>query len=276
MVTRSLCILLLVIISTLTHAEGMNDTDVHIMQTQSEDGTRIYTAHNEALLPIEVEIAATLVNNVHTDPTLPLRHVLQPHESLRLFSVVPIDRTRTAEFTFHYEEVYGDPASEHDSNTYYALPFGDGQRFRVTQGFNGTVSHHDDQNRYAVDITMPEGTSLYASRSGKVVKIQDGEYRSGQTADLTEKANLIRILHDDGTMSVYAHLKAGRIFVDEGDWVVTGDLLAESGNSGFSSGPHLHFVVQRNSGMKLVSIPFSWILEDGRTLAPKEGQWLER
>ncbi|MCO6717057.1 M23 family metallopeptidase, partial [Streptomyces sp. CHB19.2] len=68
--------------------------------------------------------------------------------------------------------------------------------------------------------------------------------------------NFVRILHDDGTMSVYLHLQRGSIKVAEGQWVRTGQPLASSGNTGRSTGPHLHFVVQRNTGEAVESIPF--------------------
>ena len=72
------------------------------------------------------------------------------------------------------------------------------------------------------------------------------------------RANFVRILHDDGTMGVYLHLKQGSVSVREGQRVKVGSPLALSGNTGNSSGPHLHFVVQRNSGAGLVSIPYQF------------------
>ena len=68
----------------------------------------------------------------------------------------------------------------------------------------------------------------------------------------------MRILHDDGTMSVYLHLKHRSVVVSEGQRVRTGELLAKSGNTGNSTGPHLHFVVQKNIGLETVSIPFAF------------------
>jgi murein DD-endopeptidase MepM/ murein hydrolase activator NlpD len=70
--------------------------------------------------------------------------------------------------------------------------------------------------------------------------------------------NFVRILHDDGTMGVYLHLQRGSVKVQEGQRVSLGQPLARSGNTGNSTGPHLHFVVQRNVGMALESIPFSF------------------
>ena len=68
----------------------------------------------------------------------------------------------------------------------------------------------------------------------------------------------MRILHDDGTMGVYLHLMKGSVAVREGQRVETGTRIARSGNTGNSTGPHLHFVVQRNVGLAIESIPFDF------------------
>jgi murein DD-endopeptidase MepM/ murein hydrolase activator NlpD len=70
------------------------------------------------------------------------------------------------------------------------------------------------------------------------------------------RANFVRILHDDGSMALYAHLKTGGVLVRVGQQVQAGQQIGLSGNTGFTTGPHLHFAVQVNRGMRLVSIPF--------------------
>ena len=80
-------------------------------------------------------------------------------------------------------------------------------------------------------------------------------------AGLTKKAyggraNFVRILHDDGTMALYAHLKTDGVLVRVGQQVQAGQQIGLSGNTGFTTGPHLHFAVQVNRGMRLISIPF--------------------
>jgi murein DD-endopeptidase MepM/ murein hydrolase activator NlpD len=59
-------------------------------------------------------------------------------------------------------------------------------------------------------------------------------------------------------MGVYLHLMQGSVVVREGQRVATGERLARSGNTGNSTGPHLHFVVQRNVGLAIESIPFDF------------------
>ena len=70
--------------------------------------------------------------------------------------------------------------------------------------------------------------------------------------------NYVRILHDDGTMGVYLHLMRQSVTVQVGQRAELGSLIARSGNTGNSTGAHLHFVVQRNIGLALESIPFDF------------------
>ena len=56
-------------------------------------------------------------------------------------------------------------------------------------------------------------------------------------------------------MALYAHLKAEGVLVRVGQRVRAGQQIGLSGNTGFTTGPHLHFVVQVNRGMRLESIP---------------------
>jgi murein DD-endopeptidase MepM/ murein hydrolase activator NlpD len=70
------------------------------------------------------------------------------------------------------------------------------------------------------------------------------------------RANFIRILHADGSMAVYAHLAEHGALVRQGQPVETGQRIGLSGNTGYSTAPHLHFAVQVNRGGQLTSIPF--------------------
>ena len=230
-----------------------------------------YFIHNNFLIPIEVRVYATSSKNIITTPPLPLQKVISPKSEEYLFNVRQIDPYSEATFQFSYEEVFGDPKSIHDDSAIYQLPFEKNQSFFVSQGFNGATSHKDEQNRYAVDFSMPIGTKILASRTGTIVDIHQDFYENGLQKEYQRKANSIRILHDDGSMAVYAHLKSDRVFVYIGDRVNAGDLIAESGNTGFSSGPHLHFAVQMNTGMLLKSIPFQFTLSNNQRITPIQG-----
>lgn len=146
------------------------------------------------------------------------------------------------------------PQPVYPQQTYrYPLPWRGGP-FRLSQGPNGSFSHTDTKSRYAMDIAMPEGTPIIAARSGVVVKTENEQIGRGNDAS----GNFVRVQHDDGTQGVYLHLKQGSVSVRVGQRVAVGSPLALSGNTGNSSGPHLHFVVQRSTAAGLVSIPYEF------------------
>lgn len=128
---------------------------------------------------------------------------------------------------------------------------------RIDQGFDGAYSHNDDENRDALDFAAPIGTPVLAARSGIVLQVETGFREQGTDAARdASRANYIRILHDDGSMALYGHLAPNGAMVVVGQQVEAGERIGRSGNTGYSTAPHLHFVVQVNRGGQLVSIPF--------------------
>ena len=139
----------------------------------------------------------------------------------------------------------------------YQMPFSANAQWTISQGFYGQASHNDSLSEYAVDFNIPMGTPVHAARTGIVMEVIDQYPDTGgvRKSDV-EHANVIRILHEDGSMAVYGHLMQDSAVVTPGLWLVGGTVIAQSGNSGFTRGPHLHFAIQLNSGMQLNSIPF--------------------
>lgn len=138
----------------------------------------------------------------------------------------------------------------------YAWPLAT-DTLRIGQGWGGGFSHRDDENRHAVDFAVPEGTPVLAARDGLVMQVEAGFAQGGlDSPDDVDRANFVRILHGDGTMAVYAHLAPGGALVRQGERVRRGQRIGTSGSTGYSGGPHLHFVVQANRGLRLASLPF--------------------
>ncbi len=190
-------------------------------------------------------------------PALPLTAELAAGERRVVAHLYPpgdLAETDSDGARLRIEAVPGSPGAHADA-VLYALPFAD-RPVRIDQGFGGAFSHHDPANAYALDFALPEGTQVLAARDGMVMEVRDDFRESGTDARLGQAANLVRVLHADGSMAIYAHLAAGGVQVRVGQTVRRGERLGLSGNTGLSSGPHLHFVVQLNRGLRLESVPF--------------------
>ncbi len=245
------------------------------MRTLGTEHAPEYAFFNQLWGPVEIEIGLTDVENVTTEPPLPARFVLQGQTEKRLVKAGPADPTRGFHFKLTYRSMIGPPLAVVPAAVDYYPPFPLGRTFIISQGFDDDTTHHDPANQYAVDIAMPVGTPVLAARSGRVMDAQDNFHGAAQKEHYLQRANEIRILHDDGTMAVYAHLEANSLRVRPGGQVKRGQWIANSGNTGYSNGPHLHFAVQMNAGMSLESMPFNFKVPTGGTMTPSHQMPIE-
>lgn len=100
---------------------------------------------------------------------------------------------------------------------------------------NGKQSPTYGRPHGGIDFGVPEGTSVYAAKDGTVL---------GTNFDANGLGNYVKIRHDDGYESIYGHLS--QKLASSGSRVQAGALIGLSGNTGFSTGPHLHFQVQKD------------------------------
>jgi murein DD-endopeptidase MepM/ murein hydrolase activator NlpD len=207
---------------------------------------------------------------------LPARFVIPAASEIPAVRIRPADRRQGWSYKFNYRFSFGDPAAVHQPPRAYRPPLAPGHAFPITQAFHGSFSHHESYSEYAVDIAMPEGTPVHAVRAGVVMVIANDFYGNGLDLEkYGQRANFICIAHDDGTMAIYAHLQLETSQVSPGARVAAGQLLGYSGNTGYSGGPHLHFVIQRNAGMRLVAVPFEFDDGQGRGVIPEAGKVLQ-
>ena len=227
------------------------ERQVYLVITKKKGADSVYV-RNDLYAPVEIELSFAGLQNVNGAPSRPIRRVMPARSSIRLALLTAMNAEKPLAYVPRFEYSLGDPSG---AALAYQYPYPwRGGPFRLSQGANGQYSHFGPRNRYAMDIAMPEGTPIIAARGGVVVKTENRQ--SGRGTDAS--GNFVRVLHDDGTMSVYLHLKKGSVCVREGQRVTVGSALALSGNTGNSTGPHLHFVVQRNTGLGLVSIPYQF------------------
>lgn len=158
----------------------------------------------------------------------------------------------------------------HDDSFVYRLPYQLSTRRRVGQGYNGEFSHRGE---YAIDWNMPVGTPVYAARGGKVIEVVDHYTSGGVRKAYREHSNNIKILHDDRSVGAYVHLQNNGSFVKVGESVVQGQKIGLSGNTGYSSGPHLHFEVYSiNEFLEEVNFPIKFEVGDSAPRELEEGK----
>ena len=162
----------------------------------------------------------------------------------------------------------GSPDAIHNASAPYRVPFGVGSTFLVSQAYPSRITHTTADSQYAIDFALPDGTPVYAAREGTVINARHDFFRGATAPVMLDQANVIEILHSDGTIGLYAHLHWDSIRVRIGEHVARGQYIADSGNTGFTSGPHLHFAVIRNAGVENVSIPVQFAGIAGVAVTP--------
>lgn len=237
-----------------------------VIEPRSTPGALGMVAVNECRCPVEFAIKVK-----DADGAERVAQAVVPERSQKLLIEVPTP-PGTGKFAFDYGYVIGEPGSTHAPPRPYRAPFATAQSFTVSQAPPSAVTHVDLASRYAVDIAMPVGTAVHAAREGLVINVAHKFFAGGLKPQLGDEANFVQILHDDGTTAIYAHLQMDTIRVRPGQRVERGQYIANSGNTGFSSGPHLHFVVVRNAGFRSESVPVTFAGPGGSSVTARTGQ----
>ncbi|MDQ3161205.1 MAG: M23 family metallopeptidase [Pseudomonadota bacterium] len=225
------------------------------LRVEAGDGEYLAYADNSLAGPIEVMLSFTSSKNVLSQPALPARATVPARGSVLVARLAANAPGKSGSFELSLRGIPGNPSAR-PLDVEYLAPLRQ-SRSRIDQGFDGTFSHGDEQNRYALDFAADIGTPVITARAGTVMQVESDFSKAGLKRETYGgRANFVRILHDDGTMALYAHLKIGGVLARVGQRVQAGQQIGLSGNTGFTTGPHLHFAVQVNRGMRLVSIPF--------------------
>ena len=234
------------------------------------------TARNDYYAPVELYLEiATLRGLSYPDPDQSMVWVLPPRSETRLMQLGQLENGQAPVLEYGYRYMPGDPRARHIAPRPYRAPFAIAKAYPITQAYPEVVTHTGPDSYHAVDIAMPIGTDVVAARGGIVFDVAASNFQAGLDMERDgPAANVVRILHDDGTYAVYAHLNTNTIRVQPGDRVERGDYIADSGNTGYSSGPHLHFVVVRNVGMRVESVPVTFLGANLQGVAPVAGALL--
>jgi hypothetical protein len=119
-------------------------------------------------------------------------------------------------------------------------------KFRLTGKFGELSPVRDWQPHSGIDLAMPEGTTLRSVADGVVDRVYDGTGLIGKG---------LSVQMPDGTRAIYGHMNEVKAHV--GDKVNAGDIVGISGNTGNSTGPHLHFGLKDANGSVLDPTPIA-------------------
>jgi murein DD-endopeptidase MepM/ murein hydrolase activator NlpD len=241
-----------------TLAKRFEAPEVKLFERQN-GGSLTLIAANTFYAPIQLAYRLSETENVPASTPREGQTVLPARSEVPVLEVGKTTSQQNIHFEYEFQFLPGEPGAQHRPTQPYRLPFALSTTISVSQAFPDTMTHRDPGSQYAIDFVMPIGTQVYAAREGVVIDVTSGFFEHGTDLQVDgPRANIVRVLHDDGTMSLYGHLNWNSIRVVPGQKVARGEYLADSGNTGFTTGPHLHFVVQRNRGGALVSVPIEF------------------
>jgi murein DD-endopeptidase MepM/ murein hydrolase activator NlpD len=235
--------LALCLIANAAHADEQNYPFKLI--SQQEAGKQTIAAQNKGPAPILLTLKLTSDDAI-VEPSSTIVAVVKPSESVAVAALRGKTPGHAYSVASSYKFSIGDPDAGPSEAISYHLPFPAGQSIMIRQILGGKITTHSGpDSKYAVDFDVPIGTPVLAARKGIVVDIEQGHTAGGNDPRL--KANHVLILHEDGTLAVYSHLAPDSHAVAFGQSVEAGALIGYSGNTGYSSGPHLHFAVLTNT-----------------------------
>ena len=235
-----------------------------------------FTARNRYFAPMELAVEFQSISGVdYPHPDEVLRWLVPARSELVLLQLPSLGTLEAPSVRYQFVYLPGDPAAVHGNSASYRVPYSVGTSYPITQTFPETITHVTRDSMHALDLAMPVGTNIVAARDGVVFDVASTNFKGGADAEqYASLANVVRILHDDGSFAVYAHLNWNSIRVRPGDRVTAGQYIADSGNTGFSSGPHLHFAVQKNMGMRIDSLPIAFRGRSAAQVRPAMGEML--
>lgn len=126
----------------------------------------------------------------------------------------------------------------------YSLPVG---KKDLDLAISDKRAHNKKHWEHAIDFILSEGTKILVAKGGIVIDVKDDSKKGGYEPkyDDIKYLNYIRVRHKNGEISEYSHLKHKGALVKKGDVIKEKQPIGLSGNTGYTTEPHLHFHVAK-------------------------------
>lgn len=191
------------------------------------------------------------------DPKSLKSFALEPGSSIELFNVSANDKTKSWGIAPYFVPRAGSSDAKHNDKVLYLAPFPKGVPWRVSQGENNPDGTHKPgtENAFSIDFVTDDSDKekkVTAMRGGTVVKIKEDSNEGGPGVD-ESKSNEVWILHEDGSIAKYVHLKLGSATeagIKVGDQVRAAQVIGNYGLTGKTDGSHLHVQVNLPKGLQ--------------------------
>lgn len=255
-----------------TTSIGSRNSVLMSAETTSKGGV-VFEAENLNPYRVTLTLDIASISNLSSAVRFPLTVELAGYSKKNILELVRLDGSKPIDYRSSYGWVRGSSVVRHNDDYLYSLPFAKGTGVYVSQGYNGGMSHKG-LSAYAIDFPLPSGTAVFAAREGIVVGAEGSNSLGGASPEYRRYANYVIIEHDDGTMGNYYHLRQGGAAVKIGDKVTKGQLIAYSGNTGYSSGAHLHFSVSTVDPVSMrrpMNLPVKIQTAQGIVTNPRQG-----
>ena len=241
---------------------------IQMVSVKTDLGYDLYL-ENHSFYDVTIKLEAKVLENLHASVKLPHINSYPARSRNLVANLSIIEKGVRNKFETYFSGIQGRLVSQYNKNYLYALPFHRGSSHQLTQGFYGKYTHKG-RSKFSLDFKMNIGTPVHAMRDGIVIGTESKHTEHGFSAKFAAKSNYIIIQHDDGTMAMYGHLDTGGVSVRVGQEVKKHQKIGFSGNTGYSSGPHLHVHISamRSFDKGPMSIPFRFLAKRGKVQVP--------
>ena len=223
------------------HYKGTNPTPKDWVSFQWINGPGYSNLHvkNQTALPLTCQVTLQNSHNSSFSPPLPLVFSLRGLENKVVCRQNNLNPYQESQWYTNTLWFLGLRDRYHVPEVAYRLPFASGLSARAASVPNDTALP------IPYMFQVPEDTAVVASRDGKVVFTEQRYDQNGLGEEMQRRVNQVIVMHPDGTLAHYRHLRPQGVTVKVGQQVSAGQSLGYSGQTGQCNGPVLGFQVTR-------------------------------